>query len=121
MRPLALIALLSLVCCRTMPMPAAAQTGFLDRRIVAGGSSFPYVVYVPRDYDSRRAWPVILFLHGAGERGTDGVRPTQVGLGSAIRFSPEKFPAIVVFPQVPPDQRWSACSMADLSNPSFYN
>lgn len=89
-----------------MPMPAAAQTGFLDRRIVAGGSSFPYVVYVPRDYDSRRAWPVILFLHGAGERGTDGVRPTQVGLGSAIRFSPEKFPAIVVFPQVPPDQRW---------------
>jgi predicted peptidase len=64
------------------------------------------VVYVPREWTSRQAWPVVLYLHGAGERGTDGLRPTQVGLGAAIRSAPERFPAIVVFPQAPPDERW---------------
>jgi len=77
---------------------APRETGFLNRE--------GYCVYVPRDFDPARAWPVILFLHGAGERGTDGLRPTQIGMGAAIRASSEHVPAIVVFPQVPPEQRW---------------
>ena len=77
---------------------APRETGFLNRD--------GYTVYVPRDFDPARAWPVILFLHGAGERGIDGLRPTQIGMGAAIRSNPELVPAIVVFPQVPHDQRW---------------
>lgn len=76
------------------------ETGFLNR---AG-----YSVYVPRDFDRSKQWPVILFLHGAGERGTDGLRPTQVGIGSAIRIGADRIPAIVVFPQAPPEGRWLA-------------
>jgi predicted peptidase len=49
---------------------------------------------------------VILFLHGSGERGTDGVRPTQIGVAAAIRAHPEWIPAVAVFPQAPPDSRW---------------
>lgn len=48
--------------------------------------------------------PVILFLHGASERGTDGVRQKETGLGPAIRKHP--LDAIVVYPQLPPEAQW---------------
>ncbi|MCP4574570.1 MAG: prolyl oligopeptidase family serine peptidase [bacterium] len=88
-------------------MAEGTPTGFLDRTLQCEGAERRYQVYVPRDYDPAVAWPVILFLHGSGERGEDGVRPTQVGLGSAIRWSPERWPAIVVFPQLPDRKVWS--------------
>ena len=80
------------------------ETGFLDRALNVGGRTYRYVVYVPRM--EGRPLPVILSLHGAGERGRDGLRQTQVGLAPAVRWMPEQFPAIIVFPQVPPDERW---------------
>jgi predicted peptidase len=82
------------------------QTGFLDRTIDMAGSSYRYQVYVPSSYTPSSRWPVILFLHGAGERGRDGLVQTQVGLGAAIRQHPSRYPAIVVFPQAPPDSLW---------------
>jgi len=81
-------------------------TGFLDRTTRVADTTYRYVVYVPFDWTPDRAWPVILFLHGAGERGTDGLRQSEIGLGRAIRLNPDRVPAIVVFPQLPPDQRW---------------
>src|SRR5690606_41392068 len=50
------------------------QTGFLDRAVTVAGRTYPYQVYVPREYAAagERRFPVILFLHGAGERGDDG-------------------------------------------------
>lgn len=92
-----------LVSCRSLGPP---PTGFLNRTVSAGDAEYPYVVYVPRGWEAGRSWPVILFLHGTGERGLDGLRQTQVGLGSAIRFEPERVSAIVVFPQAPLDERW---------------
>lgn len=66
-----------------------------------------YQVYVPAEYATRSDWPVILFLHGAGERGSDGILQTTTGLGPAIRANPSRYPAIVVFPQVPKDSAWA--------------
>jgi predicted peptidase len=83
------------------------QTGFLDRSIAVGATDYPYQVYVPRAYDPSRRWPAVLFLHGAGERGSDGLLQTEVGIGPAIRRYPSRFPAIVVMPQAPEDTRWS--------------
>lgn len=80
-----------------------AETGFLDRTLVSAGERYRYQVFVPADFTLSQSWPVILFLHGAGERGTDGLRPTDVGIGSAIRRNASRFPAIVVFPQAHPD------------------
>lgn len=82
------------------------QTGFLDRSVAIGGVVYPYVVYLPRNYDHSRSWPVILVLHGAGERGSDGQRPTQIGVAKSIRSAPERVPAIAVFPQAPLETRW---------------
>lgn len=70
------------------------------------GVSYRYQVYVPAEYARGRRWPVVLFLHGSGERGTDGLRQTSTGLGESIRRHAERWPAIVVFPQAPPEHRW---------------
>ena len=82
------------------------QTGFLDRNITVAGRAYHYQVYVPADYSTKASWPAILFLHGAGERGNDGLLQTNVGLAPAIRQNPSRYPAIVVFPQLPPDSQW---------------
>jgi predicted peptidase len=83
------------------------QTGFLDGVVTVAQHDYRYQVYVPRSYDPGQRWPVILFLHGAGERGEDGLLQTVVGLGDAVRRDPARFPALVVFPQSPADAQWA--------------
>ncbi len=83
-------------------------TGFINKTMTVKGKPVRYVVYVPYEYDPARAWPMIVFLHGAGERGDDGIIQTEVGIGPAIRRNPERFPAIVVFPQCPRKTFYSA-------------
>lgn len=75
------------------------ETGFLNRTISFEGSKYPYVVYVPRDYNPKNLYPVILSLHGGGEYGDDGLKHTAGALARAIRLNPERFPAIAIFPQ----------------------
>jgi len=82
------------------------ETGFLIRSATIRGTEYPYTVYVPRSFDTSKRWPVILFLHGAGERGSDGLKSTQIGVAAAIRANPDRVPAIAVFPQSPADSRW---------------
>ena len=98
-----------------MLLPVHAQrqeTGFLNRRVTVGSETYRYQVYVPEEYSPSRQWPIILFLHGAGERGDDGLAPTQTGLGTAIRKGAARFPAIVVFPQVRLEHRWDDAMLA---------
>src|SRR5258707_1389168 len=77
------------------------ETGFLNRSISIGGAEYRYQVYVPREYKPSASLPLILALHGGGEYGRDGLLQTDIGLARAIRRHPERFPAIVVFPQSP--------------------
>lgn len=77
------------------------ETGFLDRTIVVSGIPHRYVVYLPENWSKDEKWPVILFLHGSGERGSEGLDETQIGLPAAIRLHPERWPFVVVMPQVP--------------------
>ncbi|MEO5799997.1 MAG: PHB depolymerase family esterase [Gemmatimonadales bacterium] len=92
------------------PLPALGQrveTGFINRTIVNGTQTRRYQVFVPGNYTPDQRWPVILYLHGGGEQGDDGLLPTEGGLGSAIRRSQDRWPAIVVFPQVRAGKRWN--------------
>jgi predicted peptidase len=82
------------------------ETGFLDRAATVRGTVYKYQVYVPENWSPQQKWPIILFLHGAGERGSDGLAETQVGIGTAIRKDRTRFPAIVVMPQCKPDTWW---------------
>jgi predicted peptidase len=102
----------------TIPLHAAAasriETGFLDREVTLNSITYRYQVYVPVNYAREKLLPVILFLHGVGEGGEDGLLQTQVGLGPAIRQARDRFPFIVVFPQARRGQLWAG-EMATLA------
>lgn len=96
---------------QALPNPTATETdkpGFHLKKLRADRGERKYTVYVPEGYDGTKTYPAVLFLHGSGERGDDGVMPSQVGLGPAILNRPGGIPAIVVFPQA--RRTWSAAS-----------
>lgn len=70
--------------------------------------TLPYQILFPKDYDETQSYPLVLFLHGSGERGNDN--EAQLTHGSDLFLKEElreKYPAIVVFPQCPEDSYWS--------------
>lgn len=83
------------------------ESGFLNRTFVSGTTAYRYQVFVPADWNHHSKWPVILFLHGSGERGDDGLLQTDVGLAHAIRKRLQKLPAIVVMPQCRNHKAWT--------------
>jgi predicted peptidase len=66
-----------------------------------------YLLHLPREYDASRRWPLLLFLHGAGERGDDLSRVAIHGPPRLIREAAMELPFIVVSPQVSEDRIWS--------------
>ena len=98
---LSLASLASLAGCATHAFVPDAAAGF-----ALAGDKDKYYVYAPRDWSADKAWPVIVYLHGAGERGDDPKRPTQTGLGPIAWRSKGTLPAIIVFPQAPEDSFW---------------
>jgi predicted peptidase len=83
-----------------------AETGFLNRTVKVGAEIYTYQVYVPANWTKAKKWPMILFLHGAGERGNDGLIQTEVGIGTLIRRHPDRIPAVVVMPQCATNRWW---------------
>jgi acetyl esterase/lipase len=85
------------------------ETGFLNRNIRLQGVNYHYQVYLPEDWrrDDRRLWPIILFLHGRGERGSEGMWQTQIGLPQEVRDHPERWPFVIVMPQCPLGSFWT--------------
>lgn len=93
----------------TMGQSSDAKTGteeFLSRTAVVDGKSYGYRVFVPGGAKIKKNPPVLLFLHGAGERGDDNLAQTKVGLGPAIIKNRESFPFVVVMPQCPKGRWW---------------
>jgi predicted peptidase len=66
-----------------------------------------YLLYLPPDYAAQpdKKWPVVFFLHGAGERGSDLEILKVHGLPKEIEQGKD-FPFIVVAPQCPLNERW---------------
>ncbi len=97
------------------------ETGFLNRTVEVRGSVYHFQVYLPENWtrDKRHPWPIILFLHGLGERGTEGMWQTQVGLPAAVRDHPERWPFIIVMPQCPHDRYWTDPAMLALAMASL--
>jgi predicted peptidase len=96
------------------PQAASQPTGFLFKTLVIGKETYAYCVYVPPEYTPEQAWPVILSLHGSGERGSDGLLQTEVGIATAIRRNRALCPAIVVMPQCRAGQLWTG-QMAEMA------
>ena len=130
--PVSLVAVVLLALCTWRVLRAEEGSGALklyeERSFVYTGGiykehKFPYRLLFPADYAEKKPenkvekkWPLILFLHGAGERGADNKAqlkyfPTDM----ASRENRAKFPTFLVAPQCPAERAWSAASLRDVS------
>lgn len=91
---------------RDNPMPAKQTQHELNKKLTKLVRA-RYLVFLPQDYQpkSSKRWPLMLFLHGAGERGSDLQLVTKHGPPKLVKTQPD-FPFILVSPQCPAGQTW---------------
>jgi predicted peptidase len=94
--------------------PGGAPGTFVAKTLTLRGETYSYSVYLPLGYRPGQQWPTILALHGAGSSGTDGLGPRNQSLAEAARARPERYPALLVLPQCPPERDWSG-DLADFA------
>lgn len=100
---------------------SAAQdtTAFKKENYVSTtGLELPYRILYPENYDKTKKYPLVLFLHGAGERGNDNEK--QLTHGSKLFTDPanrKAHPAIVIFPQCPAEGYWSSVDVNRNTSP----
>ena len=97
--------------CATQGSKTRVQ-GFVHLPIADSERSYGCMLYVPPDHDPRSASPLIVFLHGYGERGDDGEKVLEAGIAKAIESNPERFPCLVLMPQCPDDSWWGKINSA---------
>ena len=91
--------------------PAEAQSltdKFEAKQFVSeSGDTLNYRIFVPAKTDSTGSFPLVLFLHGAGERGDDNKAQLKWGVWRFVEDSvQQKHPSIVLAPQVPKESYW---------------
>jgi predicted peptidase len=92
---------------QTKPQDTLFMTQTFEKQVTKTVRS-DYLLFLPKGYDAKagKNWPLILFLHGAGERGTDAWRVDIHGPSKYILAHPD-FPFIMVSPLCPENQTWS--------------
>ncbi len=68
-------------------------------------TTLDYLLHLPSNYDERRSWPVILYLHGASLRGSNVEKVKQYGLAAKAAREPN-FPFMLISPQCPSEKGW---------------
>lgn len=99
----------------------AQDTTFYQKAafVFAEGKVLPYRIMYPENYDRSKKYPLILVLHGAGERGKDNVK--QLVHGSklfAADSNRKNFAAIIVFPQCPEESFWAVIKAERTTQPN---
>lgn len=90
--------------------PGVQQTARLDTQVKV---QMGYLLYLPKDYEKQESWPLLLFLHGSGERGDD-LELVKVHGPPNLIAAGKDFPFIVVSPQCPKDQSWEPIELMAL-------
>ncbi|HYF30847.1 MAG TPA: dienelactone hydrolase family protein [Chitinophagaceae bacterium] len=97
--------LLLLIAASSFAQDTAAYAKHL---FIKGKDTLPFRILYPLNYDAKKQYPLVLFLHGAGERGNNNalqlVHGAKLFADSANRM---RYPAIVVFPQCPITDFWA--------------
>ena len=73
----------------------------------------PYRLFIPRDYDPRRSYPLVVYLHGSGGLGSDNLKQISSANAYGPRFFmsqavQSKHPALILAPQAPNGTAWSS-------------
>ncbi len=114
---LVLVLFVSLGCATVRPPSALSSgqhpTSFQQEIVKTVGADF--LLYLPDGYESsQERWPLLLFLHGAGERGDDLNRVEKHGPPKLIAEGRWSYPFIVVSPQCPEEDWWSSGRQIDV-------
>lgn len=104
----ALCAALAATALAAAPQPGSQEAQSFTRRITKTVTG-RYLLYLPPEYgkDTAKRWPLLLFLHGAGERGND-LEKLKVHGPPKLVSQGKEFPFIIVSPQCPEESWWSA-------------
>ncbi len=108
---LALVVPGQIIAAESKPGTQVAQ----ELKIKAGDkeTTVGYWLFLPKSYDKKKSWPLMLFLHGAGERGSNLNQVKK--WGPPKRVSEEKdSPFVVISPQCPKNKRWDPTQLHSL-------
>lgn len=97
----------SLAGAQTVISLADAQANFSKKTHIIGTDTLRYRELTPESLIPGKKYPLVVFLHGSGERGTDNVQ--QLKWGGNMWLNPtnrDRYPAYVIFPQCPADKYW---------------
>mgnify|MGYP002072476527 FL=1 len=87
-------------------------------KYVSGKDTLPYRVLFPENFDSTKKYPLVLFLHGGGERGNDNEKQLVHGARLFLKHENRRaYPCIVIFPQCPADSYWGSAKIDRTKNP----
>ncbi|ULQ57749.1 prolyl oligopeptidase family serine peptidase [Flavihumibacter rivuli] len=92
----------------------AQDMGLFEKKqfVSSKGDTLRYRILLPKQYDPSRKYPLVVFLHGAGERGSDNEKQLTHGAKLFLdEKNREQFPCIVVFPQCPANDYWASVSI----------
>ena len=82
---------------------------FEKAEFIDGRDTLRYRVLYPEGYVKGKQYPLVLFLHGGGERGRDNQAQLQHGVNRFLEpYSRARFKCIVIAPQCPPGQSWNS-------------
>ncbi|MDR1818323.1 MAG: dienelactone hydrolase family protein [Puniceicoccales bacterium] len=103
---------------RARPFPDC----FEARAFTRAGATLPYRLLSPEKIENAKKYPLVIFLHGVGERGTDNAAQVRNGierLGTpALR---KKFPCYAIVPQCPPHSFWGIAPERSRAAPDALN
>ena len=121
----AFFALFSLFIWITPHLSQAQSLDDYEKKVlkVKGGHELPYRILYPKGYaeasaDRKKKYPLVLVLHGAGERGNDNEK--QLTHGGKLFLQDKNrsdFPAVVIFPQCPTDSYWASVKIDRAKSP----
>lgn len=81
---------------------------FQKKTYAVGSDTLSYRILFPQNYDSSKQYPLVLFLHGAGQRGKDNQKQLVNGASLFLKEANRtRFPAIVIFPQCSMNDFWA--------------
>lgn len=93
---------------------------FQSASYMIAGYTLPYQVMLPKDYDANKQYPLVVFLHGAGERGSDNEKQLTHGKEFLINNFQTEYPAIVIAPQCPESSYWSNVERSTFDNKTSF-
>ena len=114
MKTLLALAFLSLMAATTTAQDAVALT---TARVYTNDKkeTLPYRIFIPKKMPKKPV-PLVIFLHGAGERGNDNKVQVVHAVRDLITYSLNNEPMIIIAPQCPKNKRWVEVDWSKLSH-----